>query len=190
MAYHHYTQSWRKSVRKLITIVCCFVTISALFGRVLAPIESETLDGASFLFPTEAVAESVGVIGLAMGTSRDNGEVQQEQLLEWHRYLTSAPDPFNRVKLYHIPVIDAPKFIQGIIKRGITKSYEDIIPLNQAALLFMKDPEKFAFDAGIPIDEDTTVVVLKDSTVFGYVKGSPTAQAVADFQDLYQRASQ
>jgi hypothetical protein len=175
-------------MRKFFVMLLFLVVISTLSGGMIAPIETETLDGDAFIFPTEAVKGSVAIVGLAMGTSRENGEVQQAQLIEWHTRLGAAPEPLNGAKLYHIPVIDAPRFIQGIIRRGIIKSYEEVIPLDQVAILFIKKPEQFASDAGIPIDDDATVAVIsQDGTVAGYVKGSPTVRTITELQAIYQR---
>lgn len=152
-----------------------------------ATVDARSLDGASFSFPHDALQEQITLFALAMGTSRESGEIQQEHLLQWQKLLESDTGTLVSIPFYHFPVLDVPRFIQGVVRRGIAKSYEGVVPADRGAVLFMRQPETFAAQAGIPIDDQATIAVVhSDGAIIGFVKGPPSAQAYDSLKNLVE----
>lgn len=165
--------------RFFFLLLLATVLMHTLPGASFLSIEARTIGGTDFDFPSDALASGPALFALAMGTSRENGEVQQQHLLAWQTFLEASESPLKTLPLYHFPIIEAPGFVHGIIRRGIAKSYEGTVAPHRAAVIFTKDTEKFAAAAAIPIDDQATVVlVLRDGTIAGFVKGLPSAESL------------
>lgn len=161
------------------------VSVMNLFGGTFISVDAKTIDGKDFSFPDDAVSGGPALFAIAMGTSRESGEVQQAQLLDWDRYIKQQKSALSSLPFYHFPIIDAPRFVQGLIRKGIAKSYESIVPSDKAAVIFIKDTEDFASQAQIPLDDQATVVlVLPNKTIAGFVKGSPSEQSLSLLSEL------
>ena len=178
------------SIRERLLLICMLLLLGAhvqLSSGTFATIETRSLDGVAFSFPHDALKEEITLFALAMGTSRESGEIQQEQLLRWQKLLESDTGTLVSIPLYHFPVLDVPRFIQGVVRRGIAKSYEGVIPADRGAILFMRQPETFATQAGIPIDDRATIAVVRsDGTIIGFVKGPPSTQGYDSLRSLVE----
>lgn len=172
--------------RTISLLLMLLLSLSLLCGGSFQEYAAKTVSGDDFDFPDDALEDAPVVFALAMGTSRDSGEIQQNHLLQWESYLKTQKSPLTTLRIFHFPIIEAPRFVHGVIRRGIGKSYEDVVPEDQAAVIFIKDTEEFAEQAEIPLDDLATVVlVLPDGTIAGYVKGPPSPQAKVRLESLY-----
>ncbi len=175
--------------KNLILVLGLFIlTLVPIFGGTFMTVEAENIGGDDIKFPQDALKEGPALFAIAMGTSRESGERQQIQLLEWEQYIKQGSTPLARLPYYHFPIIEAPRFVHGLIRRGISKSYEPMVGPSQAAVIFIKDTNKFATQAEIPVDDQATVaLVLPDSRIAGYIKGEPTETALKQLQELFQQ---
>lgn len=174
----------------IIMLLITMISVSNLFGGTFANVDAKTIDGQDFSFPDDAVSGGPVLFAIAMGTSRESGEVQQAQLIDWERYIRQQESALSSLPFYHFPIIEAPRFVQGIIRKGIAKSYENIVPSDKAAVIFIKDTENFAAQARIPLDDQATVVlILPDKTIAGFVKGGPSGQSLSRLSELLTQSS-
>ncbi|WP_321300948.1 hypothetical protein [uncultured Sphaerochaeta sp.] len=144
-----------------------------------------------FIFPTDLIKDSPILIALNIGTSRENGEVQQAALIAWQDAVEGSDDSLRYAPFYHISVIEgAPFFVRGAIRRGLAGSFEGLIDPERGGVLFLSKAEKFAEQAEIPIDgEPTLVVVSTDGTITGYVKGEVNSFALSTLAALWEKAT-
>ncbi len=169
----------------LPVLLVLLAVLSPIQGASFPSTEAKTIGGNDFQFPTDALKNGVALFAIAMGTSRENGEVQQQQLLAWQEYLDATDSPLREFPLYHFPIIEAPGFIHGVIRRGIAKSYEGSVLPDRAAVIFIKDTKRFSQQSSIPIDDAATMTVVRpDGTISGFVKGAPTRQSLSRLEHL------
>lgn len=142
-------------------------------GRFLT-VAAETMDGAAFSFPGDLRGAPL-LLGIAISTSRANGEYQQGVLLEWQAWLDAADALPEAAAIYHFPVIESPpRFIRGAIRRAMRRTFADKVPEDRAAMLFVDDPAAFAAAAGLTIDEEPTLVLADgDARPLWLLKGGP-----------------
>ena len=152
--------------RNLILVLGLFIlTLLPIFGGTFMTVEAENIGGDDIRFPQDALKDGPALFAIAMGTSRESGEIQQIQLLEWEQYI-----------------------IQRSTLLARSKSYETEVRPTQAAVIFVKDTNEFATQAEIPVDDQATVaLVLPDSRIAGYIKGAPTETALKQLQELFQQ---
>lgn len=171
--------------KRSCTIFLLVVLLASVSGASFPVHETRTIGGTKFEFPTDALADGPVLFGLAMGTSRENGEVHQQELLQWQAFLNASGSALRDRPFYHFPIIDAPGFIQGVIRRGIADSYEGTVGADQAAVIFVKNAKKFAEESAIPIDDRASVaVVLPSGRIAGYVKGLPSSESLRELESL------
>ncbi|MFW6363824.1 MAG: hypothetical protein ACOC0D_08280, partial [Spirochaeta sp.] len=117
---------------------------------------------------------------------RENGEQQQEQLLQWQRLIDERGLIPAGISMYHFPVIESPPFfVRGLIRRGIRGVYRGKVDEGLAAVLFVDSIAGFASQTGIPLDADASLAVVNpDGSLRGYVKGSPDETATAQLLEL------
>jgi len=174
----------------ILPLICFMIILTPLWAGTFSTRETKTIGGDSFTFPQDALRSGISLFAIALGTTRESGEIQQEHLLTWQSQLKNANSPLRSIPLYHFPVIDAPRFIQGVIRRGIAKSYEGIVSFDNAAVLFIKNTEEFSSESGIPIDNQATVALVHpNGSVIGFVKGPPTPQSITTLEQLYSEFS-
>jgi hypothetical protein len=161
-----------------------------LFAGTLSEEKAKSLADTEFVFPTDLLKDSPVLIALNIGTSRENGEMQQEALIDWQNVIESSSFSFQSAPLYHISVIEgAPFFVRGAIRRGLAESFGDLIDPKRGAVLFLSKAEKFAKQAEIPIDgEPTMVVVRSDGKITGYVKGRVDSLALSNLAAIWEKA--
>ena len=177
----------KHSIQLLAVIcICGAVGIQQLSAQSFMEIEAETVGRSDFRFPHDALQSSAAVFGLAMSTSRENGEQQQEQLLQWQRIIDTRGLLPTGMPMYHFPVIESPPFfVRGLIRRGIRDVFRGKVDDQLAAVLFVDSTSIFASQAGIPLDSDATIVVVNtDGSLRGYIKGEPSEVALAELQKL------
>lgn len=132
--------------------------VPAPLGQFLS-VSAETMDGERFEFPTDLQGAPL-LLGIAISTSRANGEEQQGVLLEWQAWLESSGTLPAGAAIYHFPVIESPpRFIRGAIRRAMRRTFADRVPDDRAAMLFVDDSAAFATAAGLTIDEAPTLVL-------------------------------
>ena len=139
-------------------------------------VEAQAMSGDAFVFPDDMRGEPLILIGLAISTSQANGEVQQNMLLDWQRWLDEEEPLAERLRVYHFPVIEnPPRFIRGVIRRAVRKLFDGQVPLSQAAVLYVSDSSAFAASAGIEIDENPTLVIADAAhRPLVLIKGGPS----------------
>ncbi|MCC5861704.1 MAG: hypothetical protein JJT93_07330 [Gammaproteobacteria bacterium] len=137
-------------------------------------VTADTMDGAAFSFPEDLQGNPL-VIGVAMSTSRANGEYQQGVLLEWQAWLDAEGVLPPGAAVYHFPVIESPpRFIRGAIRRAMRRTFADRVPDDRAAMLFVDDSAAFAAAAGLTLDDEPTLVLAAaDGRPRWLFKGGP-----------------
>ncbi len=122
-------------------------------------VAAETMDGEAFSFPADLQGNPL-ILGVAMSTSRANGEYQQGVLLDWQAWLEAEPPLPPGAAIYHFPVIESPpRFIRGAIRRAMRRTFADRVPNDRAAMLFVDDSAAFAAAAGLTLDDEPTLVL-------------------------------
>lgn len=146
-------------------------------------IETQAMSGEAFVFPDDMRGEHLIIVGLAISTSQANGEIQQNLLLDWQRWLEESEVLTDNLRAYHFPVIEnPPRFIRGIIRRAVRRLFDGRVPLSQAAVLYVSDSAAFAGSAGIEIDEDPTLVIADaQHRPLVLIKGGPSDENTARF---------
>lgn len=113
-----------------------------------------------FVFPDDIRGSGQQLVFLGMATNQDNGAYQGETLIEWQQALTDAAVLPERATAWHFSVMDnVPFFVKGIVRRGIAKTYRDVLAPQHGAVLYVKDLERFAAAAGLPLDGEPTVAL-------------------------------
>lgn len=158
------------------------VIIFALLIALLAPLSSATFEKVKaktsakdkIEFPTDALSSQSTIFALVLSDSREGGEVQQQHLLTWHTSLINHPSFPKNITIYHFPVIeDPPGFVKGFIRKGLGETYEGFVADDKVAVLFVDDAKAFATAAGLPYNNNATVVVVDNK---GVVKGYATGE--------------
>nr|WP_319474219.1 hypothetical protein [uncultured Sphaerochaeta sp.] len=162
-----------------------------LFAGTFPEEKAKSFADTDFVFPTDLIQDAPVLIALNIGTSRENGEVQQEALIAWKDAVEGSNTTLSYAPFYHISVIEgAPFFVRGAIRRGLAESFEGLIEPEQGGVLFLSKAEKFAKQAEIPIDgEPTVVVVSTDGTITGYVKGQVNSLSLSTLVALWEKAT-
>jgi hypothetical protein len=157
-------------------------------------VKTKTFDGEKFVFPEGMRGTVVNVVFLGMSNSQDNGQLQQEQLLDWQAALDAEGLFSNAVMAYHFPAMSSPPFfVKGIISRAMSESYEGKVPMNQAGVLFLDDLAEFAAAADLPLDDQPTIVIAdskgKPLKVFkGVVSDAGVAELAVAIRDAAGQA--
>lgn len=143
---------------KLLLSLLCGLALQG--GLAAMPeVKTETFDDSRFVFPTDLAGTRQNLLFLAMAENRENGEAQQNVLLDWHQAIADSL-PADTLA-YHFPVMESPPFfVKGLIRNAMRKSYKDKVPLSQVAVLFIDDLAAFAKSAGLQADGQATVVLL------------------------------
>ncbi|NBK21857.1 MAG: hypothetical protein EOM68_07515 [Spirochaetia bacterium] len=162
--------------KTLILLMVLAIGASSIFAATFDQEKTKTADGEDFLFPTDALQKGAAIFALTMGKDRDNGEVQQKEVIAWQKYLLENPDTVGSTPVYHFPVLSGvPFFVKGTIRKALYDYYTDVVDPARVGVLFVSKTEKFAKQAEIPFDDESIlVVVASDGTVVGYVKGAVT----------------
>ena len=123
-------------------------------------VKTKTFDKEKFIFPDDVRATQLNIFFLAMGADRDAGEAQQLALIDWHVALAERGVFSDTVMPYHFPVLaGVPFFVKGMVTGAMRDTYEGKVPLDQAGILFIKDLAAFAGSAGLPLDDQPTIVI-------------------------------
>lgn len=143
-------------------------------------VETETLDKEDFLFPDDLSASTLNIVLIAISKEQENGEMQGDELLEWYAALDNRGALSDEVRAYHFSVMKVPFFVKGLIRGGLADSYTGKVPLDQAGALFIKDIDGFAEAAEIPLDGQSTVVLVDaDGNLLESFKGKATEENVS-----------
>jgi hypothetical protein len=143
-------------------------------------VKTKTFDKEKFVFPDDVRGTRLNVFFLAMGADRDAGEAQQLALIDWHVALAERGVFSDAVMPYHFPVLaGVPFFVKGMITGAMRDTYEGKVPLDQAGILFIKDLAAFAGAAGLPLDEQPTIVIATPEAIpLQFFKGEVSAPGV------------
>ena len=154
-------------------------------------VKAKTFSKDKFTFPASLKGERLNVLFLAMSGDRDNGQYQQEALLDWQIALESRGAFADGVVAYHFPVLENPPFfVKGIIASAMRDSYEGKIPLEQAGVLYVDDLEDFAAAVALELDDRPTVVIAApDGRPLHSVKGEVSPEAVDSLMAAIQSHS-
>jgi len=124
-------------------------------------VKAQTFSKKDFRFPDDLAGGRLNIIFLGIAKDQDKGEAQPEVLLEWHAALEAAGAFSNAVMPYHFVVISGPPFfVKGLIRRGLRKTYEDRVPPDQGAVLFVDDIDEFAASGGLVVDDEPYVLIV------------------------------
>ncbi len=179
-----YTCGMKKQTLAMIVILS--LCLPLLFSASFEEEKTKTADGENFIFPTDALHNGAAIFALTMGKDRENGEVQQMQMIGWQQYFDQNPQTLGAVPVYHFSILSGvPFFVKGTIRGALHALYADKTEPSQVGVLFVSKTEKFAQQAGIPSDESgTLVVVASDGSVVGFVKGEVTANKVQQLKGM------
>jgi hypothetical protein len=174
-------------LNKFIALVYTIVFASGFMLNVQAQdlgvfqqIETETLDGEDFDFPSGLRAKSLNIVLLALSEEQENGTWQGEALVEWYAALDAKGLLNEDVMAWHFSFMKVPFFVKGFVRRGMAKDYEGKIPLDQAGPIFIKDVPGFAAEAGIAMDGQPSIVLVQpDGKLLELFKGEATEENVA-----------
>ncbi len=99
----------------MMLVICT----SSIFSATFEEEKTKTADGEDFLFPKDALRYGPAIFALTMGKDRDNGEVQQKEVIAWQQYFTENPNMLGSIPVYHFPVLSGvPFFIKGTIRKA------------------------------------------------------------------------
>ncbi len=143
-------------------------------------VKTKTFDKEKFIFPDDARGTQLNIFFLAMGADRDAGEAQQLALIDWHEALAARGVFSDAVMPYHFPVLaGVPFFVKGIITGAMRDTYAGKVPLDQAGVLFIKNLDSFAASAGLPLDEQATIVIATAEAIpLQFFKGEASPPGV------------
>lgn len=175
--------------KKCLVLIALIVISLNLWATSFAEVKTKTADGNSFSFPDDALQKGPALFALAISKTRENGEEQQQALLEWQTYFNENPSVLAGLPVYHFPVIGSvPFFVKGAIRGGIAKTYAPLVGSDRIAVVFISDAETFFEQAGIPIDaEPTLALVAKNGTILGFLKGGVTEENLRKLEELVSR---
>ena len=169
-----------KYIRAMLAsaLLVCLATSAVAFETV----DAKNFAGKSFEFPEDIQGGALHLLFLGIAKDQDNGTWQGEELVKWHKALIAAGVDGTTNKFWHFPVIENPPFfVKGLIRRGIAKDYADLLPPEQGAVLFVKDIQRFADAADVPLDGQPTVLIYSEEQgVVGVYRGEATDPAVAE----------
>jgi hypothetical protein len=146
-------------------------------------VKAKTFDKEKFQFPDDLKGDPVNILFLAMSNEREGGEKQQQVLLAWNAALEEAGAFSNSALPYHFIVMESPPFfVKGMITGAMRDVYEEgNVPLDQSAVFFVDDLGAFAAGAGVPLDEQPTLVLTSaDGKPLAQFKGEVSDAGVAE----------
>ena len=160
--------------------ICLLIAFSNIAFADFEKVKTKTFSGEKFLFPQDIKGTPLSLLFLAMSSDRDNGQLQQKQLIEWHTVLEERNILNQNINSYHFPVMKSPPFfVKGIIRNAMAEVYEGTTALDQAGVLYVKNLAKFANQAGLTLDEKPTLVLLNDQgKILGEIKGSVSEDTI------------
>ncbi len=174
----------RKILLSIIFAACALGTCVAVGQQAdmgsFEQVKTKTFDKEKFVFPDDVRGTRLNVFFLAMGADRDAGEAQQLALIDWHVALAERGVFSDAVMPYHFPVLaGVPFFVKGMITGAMRDTYEGKVPLDQTGILFIKDLAAFAEAAGLPLDEQPTIVIATAEAIpLQFFKGEVSAPGV------------
>lgn len=173
----------------LFMLLMTFVCIPILFSASFEEEKTKTADGENFLFPNDGIKNGPAIFALTMGKDRDNGSAQQKEVIAWQQYFTENPTLVGTTPVYHFPVLSGvPFFVKGTIRKALYDYYAEIVDPSRVGVLFVSKTEKFVEQAGIPFDDESSlVVVAPDGSIAGFVKGGVTPAKVEQLQKVLAR---
>lgn len=154
--------------------------LAADAGGIFPAVKAKTFSKQKFNFPASLSGTRLNVLFLAMSDEQDNGQYQQEALLDWQAALNERDVFSKEVVAYHFPVLKSPPFfVKGIIRSAMRDAYEGKVPLDQAAILFVDDLPAFAGGAALELDKRPTIVIASaDGRPLHSIKGEVSPDGV------------
>ncbi len=173
-------------IRFITAIILLTVLIPVLSASSFDDLKTKTGEGKTITFPGDFLDGDSAIFAFVLSDSREGGERQQQELLLWHQQLISSPMYDPSVQIYHLPVIaGAPGFVKGFIRNGLAKVYSQTVSEENIAVLFVKDAEKFAKEAGLPFGQEAVVAVVDSGgDVKGWVQGEFTSRKLDEIFSL------
>jgi len=146
-------------------------------------VKAKTFDKKKFRFPDDLQGNPVNILFLAMSNEREGGEEQQQDLLAWYASLKEAGAFSPSALPYHFIVMESPPFfVKGLITGAMRDVYEagNVSP-SQSAVFFVDDLSAFAASAGVPLDEQPTIVLTStDGRPLAQFKGEVSEAGIAE----------
>ncbi len=146
-----------------LILAVCLSLLSMTSVADMETVKTKTFDGEKFIFPKDIKGTPLSLLFLAMGKDQENGTLQQQQQIEWHKALTEKGILSEQVAAYHFPVMESPPFfVKGIIRNAMADAYEGTADLSQSGVLYIDDLEAFAKEGELTLDELPTLVLLSE----------------------------
>ncbi len=150
--------------RMLTAAVSALLLFMSVSATAFQTVDAKDFAGNSFVFPESVQGARQHLLFLGIARDQDNGTWQGKALIAWHKALIDGGVDATQTRFWHFPVIENPPFfVKGLIRRGIAKDYEGLLPPEQGAVLFVKDIQRFADAANVLLDGQPTVVIYSES---------------------------
>ena len=129
--------------KTIILVMVLLVSLSCMFSATFDEEKTKTADGEDFLFPSDALKSGPAVFALTMGKDRENGSVQQLEVVAWQEYFTENPSTLGSIPVYHFPVLSGvPFFVKGTIRKALYEYYAEITDPTRVGVLFVSKTDK------------------------------------------------
>ncbi|ARN73460.1 hypothetical protein [Oceanicoccus sagamiensis] len=159
--------------RSVLLLTLLLSLFSSALTAEMETVKTKNFEGDKFVFPKDIKGTPLSLLFLAMGKDQENGTLQQQQQIEWHKALAEKGILNEQVAAYHFPVMESPPFfVKGIIRSAMADAYEGTADLSQSGVLYIDDLEEFAKEGGLTLDELPTLVLLsEDGKIIKEFKG-------------------
>ena len=138
-------------------------------------IKMSTFDGKKFIFPADIKGSPLSLLFLAVADNRNDGELQQKILIEWHLALESSDMFTEHLSSYHFSVVSkAPFFVRKLIASKIADVYKGIVSPGKSGAIFVKDLNFFTSDPRFSLNGKPSLVLLSlENKLILKLSGSP-----------------
>lgn len=91
------------------------------------------------------------LVAVVASTSQENGQAQQQALMNMHQQLLETMPELPTV--VHLNIIaGAPRFVHGFIRRGIVGEYQAPVQEDQVVLMFPRNYNDYTATTGVDVD--------------------------------------
>ncbi len=138
-------------------------------------IKTSTFDGKKFIFPADIKGRPLSLLFLAMADNRNDGELQQKILIEWHLALESSDVFAEHLSAYHFSVVNkTPFFVRKVISNAIADAYKGIVSPSKSGAIFVKNSNFFTSDSKFSLNGKPSLVLLSlENELILKLSGSP-----------------
>ncbi|WLD58502.1 hypothetical protein NFC81_01590 [Salinispirillum sp. LH 10-3-1] len=117
------------------------------------------------------------LVAVVASTSQENGQAQQQAMMNMHQQLLETTPALPAV--LHLNIIaGAPRFVHGFIRRGIVGEYQAPVQDDQVLLMFPRNYDEFTAATAVGVDNyGTWFLVTDDGRILWSVKQNEALDA-------------